>query len=361
MTTIGQRTWSIRAWRLHCTSSKEATIAKRGRNEGSVYRRRDGRWAAAVSTAAGKRKTLYASTRGAVAEKLRQAQHQRALGLPFAGERLTLAQHLATWLEESARPTLRLRTYDLYRMIVEGHLTPAFGRTRLVKLTPGAIQAYMNRKPADGLSPHTVRNHHAVLRRALAQAERWDLVPRNVARLVTPRRAPREEVRPLTPEQGRTFLHAVRDDRFEALYHVALALGLRQGEALGLTWDDVDLDAGTLTVRHSLQRHDREYRLVEPKTLRSRRTGGLPAQIVQTLRRHRTRQREDRLRAGPVGGVSGGTSCFAVRTAIRCPVPWSRTVSRPRFAPQGCRASASTTCATPRRPLCWPRASRSRW
>ena len=91
----------------------------------------------------------------------------------------------------------------------------------------------------------------------------------------------------------------MRGDRFEALYHVALSLGLRQGATLGLSWDDMDFDASTLMVRHTLQRHDREYRLVEPKTQRSRRTVGPPPEIVETQRRHRTRQREDRLRAGP--------------------------------------------------------------
>ena len=122
-----------------------------------------------------------------------------------------------------------------------------------------------------------MRGIHATLRRALGQAEGWGLVSRNVAKLVSAPRVKLPEVHPFTPEQARAFLDAVRGDRFEALHHVALALRLGQGEALGLTLEDVDLDAGTLTVRHSLQRRDREYRLVEPKTLRSRRTVGLLA------------------------------------------------------------------------------------
>ncbi len=274
-------------------------MTKRGANEGSIYLRRDGRWAAATSTGDGRRKYVYGRTQAEVTGKLRKAQQALAQGLQLADERITVGGFLERWLDESARPVLRPKTYELYEAIVGGHLTPALGRTRLAKLTPDAVQSYMNQKIESGLSPYTVRNHHAVLRRALGQAERWGLLPRNVARLVSPPRAPREEVRPFTPEQARAFLDAVRGDRFEALYHVALALGLRQGEALGLTWDDVDLDASTLTVRHSLQRHDGEYRLIEPKTLRSRRTVGLPSQIAETLRRHRTQQREDRLRAGP--------------------------------------------------------------
>ena len=100
----------------------------------------------------GRRKTFYVNTRGAAAEKLRHGRYQRALGLPVVGERLTRAQHLATWVEETARRSLRPRTCNLYSMIVEGHLLPAPGRARPVKLTPRAIEKYGNGKLADGLS-----------------------------------------------------------------------------------------------------------------------------------------------------------------------------------------------------------------
>src|SRR5262249_42845695 len=103
---------------------------------------------------------------------------------------------------------------------------------------------------------------------------------------------------PFTPEQARDFLTAVHGDRLEALYAVAVAVGLRQGEALGLKWDAIDLDAGTLRVRTALQKIDKRFQLVEPKTARSRRTIQLPSQAVAALRAHRTRQREERLHAG---------------------------------------------------------------
>jgi integrase len=186
-----------------------------------------------------------------------------------------------------------------YEINVAKHLLPTLGRTRLARLTPAAVQVLLNRKVEAGLSPSTVRGIHATLRSALGQAERWGLVPRNVAKLVSPPRVTRPEVQPFTSQEARRFLDAVKGDRFEVLYQVSLALGLRQGETLGLRWEDVDLDRGSLTVMHSLQRHDGEYRLVEPKTQRSRRTVGLPPQLVKTLRRHRTLQREARLKAGP--------------------------------------------------------------
>ena len=206
-----------------------------------------------------------------------------------------------------------------------GHLKPAFGRTRLVKLTPDAIQMYMNRKLASGLSPNTVRNHHAVLRRALTQAERWGLVPRNVARLVTPPRAAREEVKPLTPEQARAFLDAVQGSRHEALYQVALGLGLRQGEVLGLTWDATDLESATLRVDRTLQRYDGAYHLDEVKTARSRRVIGVPRPLVALLKVRRTRQREERLRAG--AGWAGNELNLVFTTVAGAPL-YSANVTR---------------------------------
>jgi integrase len=137
-----------------------------------------------------------------------------------------------------------------------------------------------------------------VLRRALNDALRWGLVARNVATLVTPPRGQRYEVRPLDPVQARRFLDAVRGDRLEALYSVALAVGLRQGEALGLQWDDIDLDSAALHVRHALQRVDGRLQLVEPKTARSRRTVILPATVIDALKAHRSRQVAERLTAG---------------------------------------------------------------
>lgn len=265
-------------------------MARRGNAEGTIYKRKDGRWEAAISTGDGRRRRFYGRTRGEAADKLRKAQHALSQGLPLAGERLTVGDYLARWLEESARPTLRPRVYDSYRQVVRGHLIPAFGRTRLVKLTPDAIQAYMNQKLASGLRPNTVRNHHAVLRRALTQAERWGLAPRNVARLVSPPRAPREEVKPLSPEQARRFLDAVRGHRLEALFQIALGLGLRQGEVLGLTWPTVDLEAGAVRVERTLQQYDGAYHLDEVKTALSRRTLGLPAPLVATLKTRRTEQ-----------------------------------------------------------------------
>lgn len=156
----------------------------------------------------------------------------------------------------------------------------------------------MNAKLASGLSARTVQYIHATLRRALGQALKWDLVARNVATLVDPPRVVRPEVQPLTPEAAKALLEAARGDRLSALYTVALALGLRQGELLGLRWADVDLDNGFLHVRRALQRIDGKLQLVEPKTAKSRRTIAMPAFVVAALREHRLRQGLERMFVG---------------------------------------------------------------
>src|SRR6202521_987392 len=124
------------------------------------------------------------------------------------------------------------------------------------------------------------------------------MVSRNVARLVDRPRIQRKPINPLTPDEGRRFLAAIRGHRLEALFSVALALGLRQGGALGLRWEDIDSSAGTLGVCHQLQRIDGKLTLVPPKTERSPRTLVMPPMIVERLREHEKRQVAERLWSG---------------------------------------------------------------
>jgi integrase len=278
-------------------------MRRRGPNEGNVYQRADGRWVARLHLGyeGGKRrrKHFYGHTRREALEKLDRARADLRLGLPVGGdERQTVGQFLQHWLVDAAKPAVRPRTYVTYESYVRVHLVPAIGRVALQRLTPADVQRMLNAKLAAGLSPRTVHHLRAILRRALNQAVRWGIIPRNPAALVDPPRVPRYEVAVIGPDDARRFLDAVRGDRLEALFTVALAIGLRQGEALGLGWDDVDLDAGTLSVRFALQRIEGALRLVEPKTRLSRRTLALPPLVVASLRQHRARQLRERVWAG---------------------------------------------------------------
>lgn len=203
------------------------------------------------------------------------------------------------------KPRLRPLTYAGYKVNVEKHLVPTLGKIPLDQLTPLHVQEMINGRLAAGFSGKSVAYMHQVLRTALGLATRWDLVSRNVARLVDPPRGEPKPINPFTPDEAREFLGAVRGHRLEALFSVALAMGLRQGEALGLRWDDVDYVAGTLSVRQQLQRIDGKLTLVPPKTKRSRRTLVMPTMIVDRLREHEKRQVAEKLWAGSKWQESG--------------------------------------------------------
>jgi integrase len=140
------------------------------------------------------------------------------------------------------------------------------------------------------LSPTTIGSIRTVLGIALNRALKCGYVERNVAALTDAPRRVRSERTPLTHEQVRAFLRAAEGDTLEALYLTTALLGLRLGEGLGLRWQDVDLDGGTLRIRQTVQRVDGRLIIKEPKTEKSRRTLTLPAVAVDALRRHHDRQ-----------------------------------------------------------------------
>ena len=273
---------------------------RRGRGEGGITKRKDGRWMAQADLGwqdgKRRRKAFYGRTKREVQEKLREALHRQEHGLPPVPEQETVGAFLRRWLDVR-QSLVRRRTLERYTQVVRAHLLPGLGRIRLAKLTPQDIAACLRRVEAS-VSANAARCSRSVLRAALNQAVRWELVSRNVAALTDPPRHRVREIEPLTPAQASTLLAAVAGHRLEALITVAVGLGLRQGEALGLRWQDVDLEAGVLSVRQTLERAGREPRFGEPKTARSRRTIHVPGVVAAALRRHRTRQLEERLAAG---------------------------------------------------------------
>ena len=278
-------------------------MAKRGQNEGSIHKRPDGRWVAVVSLGYkdGKRdrKYLYGKTRQEVAAKLRAAQRDQDAGRDLGTPRQTVQQFLEHWLDDVVKPSKAPKTYASYAEIVRLHAIPALGRHQLDKLAPQHVAALLKSKQQSGLSPRRVHHIRAVLRNALNQAVRWDLVTRNAAALVEPPRQTAPEVTPCSPAEARAALDAAERNRLCTLFRLALTLGLRQGEVLGLRWTDVDLDVGVLHVRHALQRIDGVLTLKKPKTEKSRRTLHLPPSLASGLRAHWVVQLEERLLAGP--------------------------------------------------------------
>ncbi|HSH79997.1 MAG TPA: hypothetical protein VLA19_15840 [Herpetosiphonaceae bacterium] len=152
------------------------------------------------------------------------------------------------WIAEKIAPTRRPSTADSYRRLVRTHITPNIGHIQLAKLTPQDVERVIARMREQGKAPRMQQYMRAVLRAALNQALKWGLVARNVVTLTDSPQVERYVTHPLTRAQAQTLLDAARGDRYEALYAVALWLGLRRGEVLGLRWEDVDLDTRILHV-----------------------------------------------------------------------------------------------------------------
>lgn len=272
---------------------------KRGHGEGTIYKRSDGRWLAQMMLADGKRKSFYGKTRAEAVAKLTDALRDMRKGLPITGERQTLAQHLAVWIE-TIKMQRKPKTYRSYEQLMRLHVVPTLGKVRLASLTPQQVQQLYARKLEAGLSQTTVQHIHAVLHAALDNALRQGLVQRNVADLVDAPAMRHREMLVFNVEQAKTLLAAAAGTRLEALYVLALTTGMREGELLALRWRDVDLDAGHILVQHTLQQiPGRPPEITSAKTRQSRRKIALTSTAIEALRRHRALQVEEQLRVGP--------------------------------------------------------------
>ena len=243
---------------------------------------------------------------------------------------------METWLTTIAPRRIRRSTLETtYTPKVRNRIIPGLGKHRMDRLTPEHIERFYTRLEAEGLAPATVFQIHRILFRALKVAMQRGYVSRNVATLVDAPSVSHDEIEPPTLDEALRILRLAATQRNGTRWSVALALGLRQGEALGLRWQHVDLDAGTLTIRWQLQRlpwrhgcadphtcgkdrhrddcppgctrHARScpqrtgggLRLTELKSAKSRRTLPLPPQFVAPLKAHRTAQLQERMTAGP--------------------------------------------------------------
>lgn len=261
--------------------------ARRGRGEGSVFRRADGYWVANVSAgfnADGKRRrrTVYGKTKKEVQDKL------RAMGLSGSSidaVSMTLETLLVRWLD-SKETTVAPNTHANYKWLVEKQVKPRMGRMRLSSIAPLHVEAFYNEMAKDGASPRMRQLAGIVLSNALTYAVRMKLIPHNPAREIPKPRSVRRELFCWTAEQAAKFLEATEGDRLHGLYVLALATGMRQGELFGLHWTDVDFEGGYLVVRRSLENRAGAMRLKEPKTGKGRRID-LPAFALDALNAHR--------------------------------------------------------------------------
>jgi integrase len=272
------------------------TGRSRGNGEGSIRQVKPGLWQARLYFD-GQSHVRYAKTRAAADKLLTELKYDRDKGIPIVTEHQTVRQYLTDWLE-SVRLQLRESSFRRYSDYVRIHLIPGLGRYKLERLTAQQIQALYTTKRNEGLSATTVNSMHGVLHRALEDAERLGLVQRNASKHVRAPRRDTAEIQTMTEEQANQFLAAAKDDRFYALYVLALMTGMREGELLGLRWSDVNLSAGWLQVRVAVQEADKGFILAEPKTAYSKRRITLPSTAVEALRQHRIKQDEEQLKSG---------------------------------------------------------------
>jgi integrase len=205
---------------------------------------------------------------------------------------LTVAVFLRQWLDEMVDIACRPATATNYRVIVENHIIPELGHLLLTDLRPTLVQQFLNKVRSKGKAANTVRNVRSVLRRALNIAVQWEHINRNPAVPVAVPRPSQYEVEPLQVEQLQQLFAVLKDHPLEVLYHLAILLGLRRGELLGLRLSDVDLDKNVLRVRGAIQTVPGRTVRVEPKTRGSSRALPIPPALRPLLEKHIAQQRE---------------------------------------------------------------------
>lgn len=244
-------------------------------------------------------KTIHGTKKSA--EKYLTAKlRDKDLGINIEPASESLDKYLEKWLENVVRSRVREATYDDYKYLLDRYVSPTLGAIKLCDIRSIDIQkVYGDMLGEKELSARTVRMAHAVLSSAMKQAVRWHMLQRNPCEFVDLPRMARKEMQALSPDEASRFLEAAREDKLGIVLSFALATGMRPEEYLALKWSDLDLHAGTATVRRTLiWRKGGGWYFGEPKTSRSRRTIPIPRSLVGELADHRRKQAESRLKKG---------------------------------------------------------------
>jgi integrase len=281
---------------------------------GSI-RRRGSTWTVILDVgrdpATGKRRQRWKGgykTRKAAEAALRELMAEVDQGNYVARSSVTVADYLTGWLE-TVRPRLRPTTWNSYR-IAAARVARSLGNTLVQSLTPLEVERFYadllaGAEETRPLSPKTVRNTHIVLRKALADAERLGLVPRNPAASAKAPTASAPDHKTWTADQLASFLRSIAGTRLEAAFVVLATTGMRRGEVLGLRWPDVDLPAARLAVVQTVTTVSDKIVVTPPKTPRSRRSVSLDPVTVAALEQRRLAQKRERLAAGELWSDEG--------------------------------------------------------
>lgn len=271
-------------------------MSRNSNGEGSVYRRKDGRWSAAAYLPDGRggrrRVFAYGKTRSDARTKLRELIDRAERNIPAVPATLNVADFLTEWLVH-IRQHVRPSTYAGYESNIRLHLIPRIGRRKLAKLTVRDVRLMVDAMRADGKNPRSIQYVHSTLRAALEHACREEILTRNVARLVrieSP--VPLKPREPLTAEEARKLLAATKGEPLDAMWSMLLMLGLRRSEICALHWSDIDFPGRSVRIDKSLQRVDGRLKEMPTKTRRSNRTVHLPPRCLGALAEQHRRQQE---------------------------------------------------------------------
>ena len=269
----------------------------RGHGEGSITQRKDGRWQAQISLGGGERKTLYGKTRKEVRDKLQKALSEQKQGTLILAPHQKLEVYLPYWLENIGKLTIKTRTYEQYLSALKVHLLPGLGKIELQKLTIQHVEDFYARLYDEGQAPRSIAAVHTVLHRALDHAVKHNLVARNVSSYASRPTIRRYKSQFLTVEQANKLIETVKGQRLEAFVILALTTAARRGELMALHWDDIDFEQKTMLIARSMTHSNGHGRYEgETKTETSRRTVLLADIAIETLREHRSKQDEARVK-----------------------------------------------------------------
>ena len=283
--------------------SRQPKRKKTNYGGGTVYQRKDGRYVASIKDPnTGKRIERYAQNEKEAYKKLEDMKFEIRQNTLATGPRQTVGQYLHTWLEEVHKSEVEELSYIHQSGLVENHLIPALGHLQLKSLSAQHVQKLYTSLSKKGYKSNTIRGIHSVLHKALKNALRWKLVSSNVSDDVTiPRdQQETETAQALTAEQALHLLKASRGHSLEAFIALALVTALRHGELMGLRWREVDLETRRLSIKRTVG-YDWTHGYIssDPKSKSSRRSIQLPQFVVNALLRHREKQQERKLKAGP--------------------------------------------------------------
>jgi len=277
----------------------------RAKGEGSITKRKDGRWEARITVGydpgTGKpiRKSFYGKTQREVKDKMQTVQTQVNSGDWLEPSRATVEDWMRIWAEDYTGH-LKPRTVIMYKGYINNHIIPGLGKAPLQKLQPHDVQKFYNKLSID-LAPKSVKNIHGILHKALKQAVANGMMRTNPADFCTLPKAKKPEIKPLGEEEMKAFIRKSleKTDTSRLFFAIDMLTGMRQSEILGLTWDNVDLENGLIYVKQQLQLVGGKYVLLTPKHDKER-VISISPYVVKLLQGQIREQKKWQLAAGPV-------------------------------------------------------------